>query len=376
MPPLMGIAAFMMAEIMGVSYFDVVARGFAPALIYFLGVCLAVYLLAVRYQSRTVAPVVEPMKFLDWVNLVAYLLSVAGLIYLMGVERAAAMNAAQTVFVYLATGLSVLFLAQRARERSWHWRGLMEPFRKLVETFALTTAELTMLLATLGILTAAFTVTGVPTKMGLLVMEVASIHIVLMVLVAFAFGYLVGMGLPVAPTYIIVAVVIAPFMIRAGIDPWVVHFFAFFVAVFGELSPPTSVTAAVTSRIAEAPFVSTMLHAVGLCIPLIVMMFAVFTRPELVLEPGLAQLGGALLVATGTLGIVLGLQGTFFGTPGVDRLIRLAMVAASLVTLFHPDASLALGAAMVVLLVVAGGVWRAYLIRRQRFAAAAATATE
>lgn len=371
MPPLMGIAAFMMAEIMGVSYFDVVARGFAPALVYFLGVCLAVYLLAVRYQSRTVVPEVEPMRFLDWVNLAAYLLSVAGLIWLMGVERAAAMNAAQTVFVYLAIGLSLLFLAQRARERLWHWRGLLEPFRKLVETFALTTSELTMLLATLGILTAAFTVTGVPTKMGLLVMEVASIHVVLMVLVAFAFGYLVGMGLPVAPTYIIVAVVIAPFMIRAGIDPWVVHFFAFFVAVFGELSPPTSVTAAVTSRIAEAPFVSTMLHAVGLCIPLIVMMFAVFTRPELVLEPGLAQLGGTLLVATGTMGVVLGLQGTFFGTPGIDRLIRLAMVAASLVALFHPDALPALGAACLVLIVIAGGLWRAYRIRRQRFAPAA-----
>jgi len=366
MPPLMGIAAFMMAEIMGVSYFDVVARGFAPALIYFLGVSVAVYLLAVRYQDRTAVPAVDPMRFLDWINLAAYVLAVAGLIYLMGVQRAAAMNAAQTVFVYLTVGLGALFLAQRIRQRRWHWRALTAPFRKLVETFALTTAELTLLLAILGILTAAFTVTGVPTKLGVLVMEMAAIHLALMVLVAFAFGYVVGMGLPVAPTYIIVAVVIAPFMIRAGIDPWVVHFFAFFVAVFGELSPPTSVTAAVTSRIAEAPFVRTMIDAVGLCMPLIIMIFAVFTRPELVLAPGAAQLGGAWLVATGALGVALGLQGTFFGTRGVDRLIRLGLVAASLATLFHPEPAPARLAAVVALAVIAAGLWRACLLRRRR----------
>ena len=366
MPPLMGIAAFMMAEIMGVSYFDVVARGFGPAIIYFLGVCIAVYLLAVRYQKRAVVPKVEPMGMLDWVNILAYLLGVAGLIYLMGVERKAAMTSAQTVFMYLLVGLGILFLAQRIWQRNWHPRELLRPFHKMIETFALTTSELTVLLATLGILTAAFTVTGVPTKVGILVMEVASVHVVLMVLVAFAFGYLVGMGLPVAPTYIVVAVVIAPFMIRAGIEPWVVHFFAFFVAVFGELSPPTSVTAAVTSRIAEAPFVRTMVDALGLCIPLIIMMFAVFTRPELVLEPGIPQLVGVFLVGTGTLGTIFGLQGAFHGKPMVDRLLRLVLVGVSMATLFHPDQGIATFAAFLVLIGLAAGMVRAYRLRRSR----------
>ncbi|MCP1675409.1 TRAP transporter 4TM/12TM fusion protein [Natronocella acetinitrilica] len=365
MPPLMGIAAFMMAEIMGVSYFDVVARGFGPAMIYFLGVCVAVYLLAVRYQRKAVMPKVEPMKMLDWVNIAAYLLGVCGLIYLMGFERKAAMTSAQTVFVYLAIGLGTLFLAQRIWQRNWHPKELIRPFHKMVDTFALTTAELTILLATLGILTAAFTVTGVPTKVGILVMEVASINLVLMVLVAFAFGYLVGMGLPVAPTYIVVAVVIAPFMIRAGIDPWVVHFFAFFVAVFGELSPPTSVTAAVTSRIAEAPFVRTMIDSLGLCIPLIVMMFAVFTRPELVLEPGVAQLGAIFLVSVGTLGIIFGLQGRFHSNTSMDRLLRLSLIAISLLTLFHPDNTMSLMASLVVLAGLGAGLFRAYRARQE-----------
>jgi len=368
MPPLMGIAAFMMAEILGVRYFEVVARGFGPALIYFVGVCLAVYLLSVRYQHRTVVPVVEPMQLLDWVNIAAYVAAVGGLIYLMGVERMPAMTAAQTVFTWLAGGLMLIFLAQRVRERRWSPSELSKPLRDLIDTFALTTAELTVLLATLGILTAAFTVTGVPTKVGVLLMEAASVHVILMVLVAFLFGYIVGMGLPVAPTYIVVVIVVGPFMIRAGFDPWVVHFFAFFVAVFGELSPPTSVTAAVTSRIADAPFVSTMVDAMWLCLPLFIMMFAVFTRPELVVSPGWEQVSGVFLVGVGSVGCILALQARFFTRVWPDRGVRLLLAAASGVALFHPDQPLAFVGALLVVGGLCVGLVRAHRTRRARLA--------
>jgi TRAP transporter 4TM/12TM fusion protein len=386
MPPLMGIAAFMMADFLGVGYFDVVARGFAPALIYFIGVAVAVHLLAVRFQKRTAAPAVEPMRLLDWVNIAAYLLGVAGLIYLMGVLRQPAMTAAHSVFVALLAGLGVLYFAGwawptvsrgpagvglmgAAYPARWSLREMVRPFWRTIETFALTTAELVILLATLGILTASFTVTGVDTKVGVLVMEMAQVHVVLMVLVAFAFGYLVGMGLPVAPTYIVVAVVTGPFMIRAGIDPWVVHFFAFFVAVFGELSPPTSVTAAVTSRIAEAPFVRTMIYAMGLCIPLPLMTAAVFTRPGLVVEPGWAQLGAFCLVGIGTLGVIVALHGTLHSRPVVDRALRALLALTALSTLLHPGNITAIVLAVIVLLGLTAGVVRAWQLRRRALTA-------
>ena len=54
MPPVMGIAAFLMAEFLGVDYFDVVARGWVPALIYYIGVVTSVYLLAIHYRTRMV----------------------------------------------------------------------------------------------------------------------------------------------------------------------------------------------------------------------------------------------------------------------------------------------------------------------------------
>ncbi len=310
MPPLMGISAFLMADLMGVRYFEVVERALGPALIYFLGVALAVYLISQRFRNPAADPIKsQALDWMDRVRIVAYLVSILGLVWLMGVERLPGMLAAQKVFYALFALLAGLHLLRcwrkpEAVEGAWH-----SPFAELVRHFATTTSQLTVLLASLGILTAAFSITGVPDKLGVLLMQLAEFHLIAMVLTAFAIGYLIGMGLPVAPTYIILAVVTAPFLIRAGVDPWTAHFFAFFIAVFGELSPPTSVTAAVTSRIAEASFLRTMFHAVNICLPLGVLMAAIFLQPNLLLATGVTRWLAIGQVLLATLGLVFALHG-------------------------------------------------------------------
>jgi TRAP-type uncharacterized transport system fused permease subunit len=337
MPPLMGIAAFLMADFLGVSYFEVVARGFAPALIYFAGVSFAVYLLASRAETPEDVPDPGRLQLFDKVNLAGYGLAIAGLIYLMGVLRLPAMQSAHRVFLVLFAVLGVVFLLRAARDAE-HRRPayLVRPFAGFVETFARMTSELTVLLAILGLVTAAFTITGVPTKVGFLILEVAGVNLAVMALVAFAFGYIVGMGLPPAPTYIIVAVVIAPFMTAAGVNPWVVHFFAFLIAVFGELSPPTSLTAAVTSRIADASFMRVMFRALEMCLPLLILMVAIFAWPALVLEPGVSQLLPAAMVLTVTIGITASLHGRFSNTVALQRAGKIVIAALSVVLLFQP----------------------------------------
>src|SRR4030067_353726 len=86
MPPVMGISAFLMAEFLGKSYFEVVARGDAPALIYYAGVSVGVYLISVRYQKGIVGIPVAKTGLLDKFNLLVYAAVIAGLIYLMGVS--------------------------------------------------------------------------------------------------------------------------------------------------------------------------------------------------------------------------------------------------------------------------------------------------
>jgi len=200
----------------------------------------------------------------------------------------------------------------------------------------------------------------VPTKIGGLLIAAAGVNLAAMGVLAFVFGALLGTGLPPAPTYIITALVIAPPMIRVGVDPWVVHFFAFFLAVWGELTPPTSVAAAVTAKIAEASFMQTLFRAITICVSLFILMAGVFTRPELVLEPGVAQIGAMLLVMTATIGVTFSIQARFSDRAAIDVPLRLVLAAIALVVLLHPDRQLA------VLACVPVGLFVVYWILRRR----------
>jgi len=341
MPPIMGISAFLMAEFLGRSYFDVVARGYAPALVYFVGVAVSVYLLSTRYRARLDAVVAEIMRWTDWTNIGAFVAVVGGLIGLMAVLHLPPMFAA--LYVFLAVFGALLFahivLAVWTRKRIL--RSLIAPLGRLIDSFSSMTADLTLLLATLSIMTAALVITGVPTKIGAILVAAAGVNLFAMVMVAFFFGALLGTGLPPAPTYIITALVIAPAMIRVGVDQWVVHFFAFFLAVWGELTPPTSVVAAVTAKIADAPFLKTLFHAITICISLFILMGGVFTRPELVMEPGLAQLGAMLLLMAATVGISFSIQAQFADRHAIDVPLRLVLAVIALVVIFHPDQQVA-----------------------------------
>jgi TRAP transporter 4TM/12TM fusion protein len=368
MPPVMGIAAFLMAEFMGRSYFDVVARGYAPAIIYYVGVSVSVYLLSTRHRARLGTVVAERMRWADWMNIVAFVAVVGGLVAVMAVLHLAPMFAALYVFIGVGGALVAAHLIAVARAPDRPWRELTAKLGRFVDYFAEMTADLTLLLATLSIMTGALVITGVPTKVGSLLIAAAGINLAAMAVVAFFFGALLGTGLPPAPTYIITALVIVPPMIKAGVDPWVVHFFAFFIAVWGEVTPPTSVSAAVTSKIANTSFMQTLYHAILICVGLFILMAGVFTRPELVLEPGLAQIGAMLLILVATIGVTFSLQAHFSDQGAIDVPLRLALAAAALVVLLHPDREVAVLACLVV------GLYVAYWILRRRNAPVVARA--
>ncbi|HTQ74384.1 MAG TPA: TRAP transporter large permease subunit [Burkholderiales bacterium] len=368
MPPVMGVSAFLMAEFMGVSYFDVVARGYVPAIIYYATVAVSVYLLSLRNRTHAVALNIEGMTWKDWTNIGAFAAVISGLVGLMAVWHLAPMFAALYVFVAVASVLFAVNVAALLWSRRLSLRALVEPLARFVDTYTEMTADLALLLATLSIMTGALVITGVPTKMGSLLMDAAGVNLAAMVLMAFVFGAVLGTGLPPAPTYIIAALVIVPPMISVGVNPWVVHFFAFFLAVWGELTPPTSLVAAVTSKIAGAPFGQTLSRALQICVSLFTLMAGVFVRPELVIEPGTAQLGAAALILVATIGITFSLQARFSERPVVDLGLRGALAALAMVVLLHPSERVA------ALTCVPLGMIIAYWLVRRRISAASATA--
>jgi TRAP transporter 4TM/12TM fusion protein len=360
MPPVMGVAAFLMAEFLGKSYFEVVARGYVPALIYYATVAVSVYLLALRYRMRLVRGTYEKLSWHDVINLAAFLSVISGLVGMMALWNLAPQFAALYVFIAVGSFLLVFHIVSWFGAGGGSFSDFIQPVRKFLDGYIEMTSDLTLLLATLAIMTGALVITGVPTKLGAILIDLAGVNLAAMVVLAFLFGALLGTGLPPAPTYILVAIVIAPPMTRVGVNPWVVHFFAFFLGVWGELTPPTSLVAAVTAKIANASFYSTLNRALQICVSLFTLMAGVFVHPKLVIEPGIDQFGAALLVLVATIGITFSLQAVFADRRALDIPIRLVLAAFALFVLFCPNEPLAAAGCLPVLLLI--GYW---LLRRR-----------
>ena len=359
MPPLMAVAGFLMAEFLGVPYWDVVVRGFAVAFVYFASLILAVYLLSVRLLPTTQIAVPD-VPLYDWVRTTIFFSGIVFLILLMstfgfGAMRAALWTAAMIFGLLILSWLAFKYLL---RDPTLTDESLLGNIRIAIETHAEMTAYLTLLMATLGVMIGLFTVTGFITRMGALLLAVGDFHIIATVIMAFIFGWLVGTGLPPTATYIIVAVIVVPPLRTLGVDPWVAHFFAFLLAIWGELSPPTSLTAAVASKIANASFMRTMWEALKICLPITVMSFAIFVRTDMVVNPGWGQIMDTALVAIGTCGFTFAVFGKFFASPGTNILLRLALVGVSIVVIFHPADTFAVVAAVIALPIILIGVRR------------------
>jgi TRAP-type uncharacterized transport system fused permease subunit len=366
-PPMMAAAAFLMAEFLGVPYWDVVLRGFGFAFIYYVAIGVAIYLLSVRLLPRDI--IEKPQVSLyQKVSTAIFFGAVAYLIFLMSVLGKGELLAAVNTGTWMLAVLVVAFLYFKYVRGDLALAGetLFVSIRRAIETHAEMTSYLTLLLATLGIMIGLFTVTGFINRMGGMLLDVGAWSVFAMILMAYFFGWLLGAGLPPTATYIIGAVIIVPPMTKLGIDPWVSHFFVFFLAVWGELSPPTSLSAAVCARIAGASFMRTMWEALKVCLPITLMTFAPFTRSELVTQPGWAQIGDCLLVAVGCSGLAFAMFGRCIVNWKGNTLACIVIALLSLVTLFHPNDRLVWGTGAITLVALIWAIRRHSVIAPQK----------
>ena len=359
MPPMMGVGAFLMSEFLGVPYWDVVIRGFALAFTYYTSLALAVYLISVRLLPRE--PIVAPrVPVYHQIKTSIFFLAVVFLMMMMGWvgmgELLAALYTAAFMFTLLL--VNFLYFKYALKDPAVAEETFLRNVRLSIETHADMTSYLTLLLATLGIMIGLFTVTGFINRMGGMLLQLGAWHIMALIFMSFVFGWLVGMGLPPTATYIIGAVVIVGPLTKLGVNPWVAHFFVFLISVWGELSPPTSLTAAISARIAEASFMKTMWEALRICLPITLMTFAIFSRSEMVVTPGWIQVATTLVVTIGTCGTALGMFGRLVENPAADYLLRAALILVSFVALFYPDDIVSAATAAVVLAVTIFGVLR------------------
>ncbi len=357
LPPLMAVAGFIMAEFLNVSYWEVALRGFGIAAVYFISLFLVVHLLSVsEIVPKKQSPPSIPMY--DRIKACCFFATIAFLLVLMGFMGYGPMRAG--LYTAMTMGGLLLFVyfyyKYVKEEESFKIQKLTEIARDIIESYTDLLWYMIILLATLGIMISLFTVTGFILRIGSLIMALGAVSITLTVLVAWIFGWLAGTGLPPTATYVIVAIVVAPPMTRFGIDPWVVHFFVFLVAIWGELSPPTSLTAAVSSRIAECSFIRTIFESLKICSPILIMSLAIFVRTDAVITVGIMQIFNILLILIGTLAFSFSFFGIISYRNTINIFFKLSLIILSLITLFHPNYIYATISAVILAALIVYGV--------------------
>jgi TRAP transporter 4TM/12TM fusion protein len=347
MPPVMAIAGFLMADFLGVTYFEVIARGYAPALIFFGIISLSVYLFTARFlrgkQRRTDAMLVsfiERFSRKEVINTLIFFAFIGVLIYLMGGLWFEASRAA----LYIAAGLLITASVIRIfihpgsfADKIKEWARCL---RGALEAFAGVTAPLVLLLAMLGVMVNLFVVSGWMIKLMGLLATVGEFHVLALIGVGFLIGVFLGLGIPPSACYIISAVIVIPPMIRIGINPWIAHFFLFFIAIISEYSPPTSLVAAVASRISGASFMKTMMVTLQISLPFFFLTFAIFNWDTLLLEPGWAQVTALVALLIGCMTAAAAIHGRLFESKRYDLPARLLVLIVALFVLYYPKGTL------------------------------------
>jgi TRAP transporter 4TM/12TM fusion protein len=371
MPPVMAIAGFLMADFLGVTYFEVIARGYAPALIFFAIISLSVYLFTKRFlrgrESRpdsALLSFVERFSRIEVINTVVFFAFIGVLIYLMGGLWFEASRAA----LYIAAGLLITAsVIHTYLHPGTIWDKINEwvrCLRRALEAFAGVTAPLVLLLAMLGVMINLFVVSGWMLKLMGLLATVGEFHVLALIGVGFVIGVFLGLGIPPSACYIISAVIVIPPMIRIGINPWIAHFFLFFIAIISEYSPPTSLVAAVASRISGASFMKTMMVTLQISLPFFFLTFAIFNWDTLLLEPGWAQLAALAVLMIGCSTAAAAIHGKLFESKRYDLPARFLVLLVALFVLFYPKSILS-----VVALIPAVALILLVILRSQKIAA-------
>ena len=343
MPPVMAIAGFLMADFLGVTYFEVIARGYAPALIFFGIISLSVYLFTARFlrgkgsrPDTAVVSVIERFSKMDVVNTAIFFTFIGVLIYLMGVLWYDASRAALDIAIGLfitASALRMCLHPGTILDKIKEWA---RSLRTAIEAFAEVTAPLILLLAMLGVMVNLFVVSGWMIKLMAMLATIGEFHVVALIGMGFLIGVFLGLGIPPSACYILSAVIVIPPMTRIGINPWVAHFFLFFIAVISEYSPPTSLVAAVASRISGASFMKTMMVTLQISLPFFFLTFAIFNWDILLLKPGLKQLAALGVLLVGCLTAAAAIHGRLFERKSHDLPARFLILLVALFILFYP----------------------------------------
>lgn len=344
MPPIMGAAAFIMADVTGTGYLSIAKAALLPSILFYLSLYCMIHFEAVKHNIGTMPENEIPAAR----SVLSRLYFLLPLLFIIG-----AMVMGRSVNSSAYMGCLVILLLSLFRKET---RLTPSRLTGVAVTAARNTLMVSSCCACAGIVVGVISLTGGGFKFINLIMTFVDGNLLLLLVLLMLTCFVVGMGVPTAPAYIIVSVLAAPAMVKLGVPMIAAHMFCLFYAVLSTITPPVCMAAFSAAAIAEANAMRTGFTAVKLGAVAFIIPFFFVYQPALLLQGSAPEVLGVIVTSlAGIVGMSAGLQRFFLSecTPGES----IALFAAGLALIYPGMASDALGV---------GGIALIWLLQRRR----------
>ena len=347
MPPIMGAAAFLMAEFMGVKYGQVALWAILPAVLYFAGIFMSVHLEAKKLGLRGIPRDMLP-RFGELIRSIYLLLPLVVLVWLVSTNTRTLQFSA-SIAIILSILVTLPGLAASSGKSgggapfAYFGKSLAALVFDSLEAGGRSSITVAVACSMAGIISGCITVTGLANKLINGVVSVANAipYPMLGILIALFLTMLccvvLGMGVPTTANYCIMATTCAPILIKLGINPIASHFFVFYFGIVADITPPVALAAYAGSAIAKSDPMRTGVNATKLAIAAFIIPYIFALEPSLLLmdEGVLSAALGIVTSAVGMFGIAMGLEGYFKGH--IPAPLRVLVIVGGLL-LIYPGA--------------------------------------
>lgn len=316
MPPIMGAGAFIMAEITGIAYMEIVWAAIIPAVIYFISIYFMVDLAAQKANMKGLPK--DQLPKLGMLLRQVYLFSPI-------VVLITALFAGYSV---IRCGTLAMMTAAVVSWLTPHRMGPKRLFQAL-DTGTRMVLQLVAVCATAGIIVGVIALTGIGSRFSTVLLALADQSQFLALFFAMVVSIILGMGMPTTAAYAVAASVIAPGVINLGVEPLVAHLFIFYFAVMSAITPPVALAAYAGSALAGSDPVKTSVESFKIGLAAFVVPYMFFFSPAMLLDGTWFEI--AHVVVTAIVGVYLlscAVQGWFFTRAGT--IIRLGLGVAGL----------------------------------------------
>jgi TRAP transporter 4TM/12TM fusion protein len=304
MPPVMGAGAFIVAELVGISYLDVCKAAAIPALLYFFSIFMMIDLEAAKTGLKGLPwpelPRLEPLLKRDFL----FIIPIFSLIFfLVGLKTTATLAGFWATVVTFA----ITFIKKKTR---MGWKRILDT----LADGAIKATQVAAVCACAGIIIGITALTGVGLKFSSIMIDLGGVSILLSLVLAMCISLILGMGLPTTASYIICAAIVAPSLIKLGLPPLGAHLFIFYFSCLSAITPPVAVAAYVAAGIARANPVKVGYTAVRLGIAAFIVPYMFMYGPALLLKDDLPSvLWAAFTAVMGILALAAGMERWFLG---------------------------------------------------------------